>query len=98
MDKRRKLDAEALQAALAQHPAWQRDGDRIRRDFSFPSFAEAFGFMTAVALHAERLAHHPDWSNTYNKVSIALTTHATGGLSALDFELAGCIDALYAGG
>jgi 4a-hydroxytetrahydrobiopterin dehydratase len=97
MDKRRKLDAEALQAALARHPAWQRDGACIRREFRFPSFAEAFGFMAAVALHAERLEHHPDWSNSYNKVSIALTTHATGGLSALDFELAACIDTLYQG-
>ncbi len=97
MNKRRKLDAEALQAALAQHSAWQRDGDCIRRDLRFPSFAEAFGFMASVALHAERLEHHPDWCNTYNKVSIALSTHASGGLSALDFELAGCIDALYQG-
>ena len=87
MDKRRKLDSAALRAALAQHSAWQLDGACIRREFRFASFVDAFGFMTAVALHAERLDHHPDWCNTYSKVSIALTTHASGGLSALDFEL-----------
>ena len=68
----------------------------IHRDFTFVSFVEAFAFMTAVALHAERLDHHPEWSNVYGKVSITLTSHDIGGLSARDFTLARAIDAVSA--
>jgi len=70
---------------------WIRAGDRLRGEWRFENFAAAFGFMTEVAIHAERLNHHPEWSNVYNRVEIELTTHDAGGLTALDLELAGLI-------
>lgn len=70
---------------------WRKtdDGrDAIQRDFVFKSFNAAFGFMTRVALRAEKINHHPEWFNVYNKVSIVLTTHDEGGLSEKDYTLA----------
>lgn len=77
-------------------PLWSHDGIRLQREFRFRDFSEAFGFMSRVALAAEQLGHHPEWSNVWNRVSIALTTHDTGGLSTLDVDLARRIDALAA--
>ena len=71
---------------------WTFDKGMIRRDFEFRDFTGAFSFMTAVALLAERADHHPDWSNVYNKVSIALCTHSAGGITQKDFDLAFKID------
>ncbi len=87
-----------LQQALASVPNWRHDEQRraIVREFVFPDFVQAFAFMTRVALEAERRNHHPDWSNVYNRVTIALTTHDAGGLTERDFELARAIDAAYA--
>ncbi len=90
----RKLTEGEIDDALTTAEAWTRDGDRIRRRFEFPDFVEAFGFMTRVALAAERANHHPDWSNVYRSVDIALSTHDVGGLSDRDFALAKEIDAL----
>lgn len=73
--------------------AWSRDGDRLQKAFRFPDFNTAFGFMTRVALIAAAMDHHPDWCNSYREVRVALTTHAAGGLTALDFTLAAHIDA-----
>jgi 4a-hydroxytetrahydrobiopterin dehydratase len=70
------------------------DGKSISRSFKFPDFVGAFGFMTKVALLAERADHHPDWSNVYNRVEIALSTHDAGGLTERDAKLAKAIDAL----
>jgi len=84
---------------LATSPAWQHNSDRgglLVREFGFSTFAEAFGFMTQVALAAERLNHHPEWSNVYNQVRIALTTHDADGVTDLDLAMAGHIDAAYA--
>jgi 4a-hydroxytetrahydrobiopterin dehydratase len=91
-----KLIPEEREAALKVIPGWNWDGqaDAIRRSFKFKDFSEAFGFMTRVALAAEQADHHPDWSNSWNKVEIALTTHSAGGLTANDVELARRIDAL----
>jgi 4a-hydroxytetrahydrobiopterin dehydratase len=75
-------------------PHWSRDGNRLCREFRFSDFSEAFGFMSRVALAAEQLGHHPEWSNVWNRVTIALTTHDTGGLSNLDVELARRVDAI----
>ena len=75
---------------------WRIEGDCLKRSFSFKNFSEAFGFITQVALEAEKRNHHPNWSNVYNRVTIELTTHDLGGLSNLDVELAARIDALLA--
>lgn len=75
---------------------WSHDGDRdaISKTFRYANFVEAFGFMTRAAIHAERLNHHPEWFNVYNRVEVTLTTHDVSGLSPLDIELAGILDAL----
>ncbi len=91
-----RLEGAALDAALAGLPGWRRDGERLVLERRFADFVEAFGFMTRVALHAEALNHHPDWSNTWNRVTIALTTHDVGGLTAKDLELARRISGLLA--
>ena len=82
--------------ALAALPEWRlrADGLAIERDFKFADFNEAFGFMTRVALLADKHDHHPEWSNVYNRVEITLTTHDAGGLSARDVTMARAIDAL----
>ena len=75
-------------------PRWQVEAGRLKRNWQFKDFSEAFAFMTRVALLAETMQHHPNWSNVYNRVSIELTTHDLGGLSDLDVQLARSIDAL----
>ena len=84
-------EREDLRATLTQ---WQVGNDRLKRQWQFSDFSEAFAFMTRVALLAESKQHHPNWSNVYNRVTIELTTHDLGGLSNLDAELARSIDAL----
>lgn len=88
----------AMQAALARLPGWQLDAQRaaLRRQFVFADFVEAFGFMTRVALLAERMNHHPEWCNVYNRVDVVLTTHDAGGVTALDVDLALAMNALAA--
>lgn len=71
---------------------WAFDKSVIKRDFKFRDFPEAFSFMTAVAFEAEKMDHHPDWCNGFNKVSITLTTHSAKGITSQDFELADKID------
>ena len=85
--------------ALAELSGWDLvDGrDAIRKSFNFKSFNEAWGFMSRVALAAEKLNHHPEWFNVSNRVEIVLSTHDCGGLSALDIKLAKRIDAYAAG-
>jgi len=68
--------------------AWCIKEDKLHREFKFTSFVAAFGFMTQVAMLAERANHHPEWFNVYNKVVISLTTHDAGGISERDFKLA----------
>jgi 4a-hydroxytetrahydrobiopterin dehydratase len=74
---------------------WRLDQGFIRRDFKFKNFVEAFSFMTSVALEAEKMNHHPDWSNVYNKVSVTLQTHDANGITNRDLDLAQTIDRLY---
>jgi len=92
----KKLADTERAAHLADLPAWKlaegRDG--ITRSFRFKDFSEAFGFMSRVALLAEKADHHPEWSNVWNRVDILLTTHDAGGLSMRDIEMAKAIDAL----
>ena len=76
------------------HPKWTLDDTAITRTFKFPTFATAWAFMSQVALLAEKQDHHPEWSNTYNKVTIRLTTHDANGLTTRDTKLATAIDAI----
>ncbi len=91
-----KLTDDERKGALAGLPAWTYDAaaGAISRSFSFATFSEAFAFMTRVALAAEKAGHHPDWSNSYNTVEIALSTHSAGGLTDKDVLLAKAIDAI----
>ena len=88
-----KLNADEIQARLSGVPGWTQDGDRIQREFKFQNFREAFAFMTACALAAEKMDHHPEWSNVYNRVRVALSTHDAGGITEKDFELAAAMNA-----
>jgi 4a-hydroxytetrahydrobiopterin dehydratase len=88
-----KLSEPDIDAALAQLPGWQREGDEIMRMYELPSFPEAIEFVRRIADLAEAADHHPDLDIRYRKVRAALTTHDQGGLTALDFELARDIDA-----
>ncbi|MDR7033955.1 4a-hydroxytetrahydrobiopterin dehydratase [Mesorhizobium sp. BE184] len=91
---REKLDDAAIREALAKLEGWRlaADNGSISRTFTFKDFSEAFAFMTRVALAAETMDHHPDWSNVYKTVNVTLNTHDAGGLTGLDFELAGKMD------
>lgn len=93
-----KLDATQRVAALTDLPEWQAtDGrDAIMRSFRFKDFNAAFGFMCRAALVAEKMDHHPEWSNVYNRVEVTLTTHDADGLTELDIKLARAMDAIAA--
>jgi len=96
---RDRLTGEALREAMDGTAGWTlaEDGNSIRRKFTFRDFSEAFGFMTRVALAAEKMDHHPDWSNVYKTVDVTLNTHDAGGLTELDFKLARKMDRLAGG-
>lgn len=88
------LTAPDLASLATTLPSWQLVEGKLHRDLVFADFVEAFAFMTKVALVAEALDHHPEWSNVWNRVSIDLVTHDIGGLSHLDVQLAQRIDGL----
>lgn len=92
------LEPEAVSKELAKLEGWElsADGLAIRKSFKFRSFVEAFGFMTECALAAEKLDHHPDWSNSYSRVDVKLTTHAKKQLTDRDFFLAVLMDEAWA--
>lgn len=96
-----KLDTAKRDTALTELDlrGWTHDParDAIAKSYRFSDFAQAFGWMTKVALAAEKLDHHPEWSNVYNRVEVVLTTHDAGGLTALDLKMAERMDALAAG-
>lgn len=98
MSRPARLEGEARRAALEAlaTTGWEavEGRDAIRRHFRFPDFSAAWGFMTRVALLAERMDHHPEWSNRHGRVEILLTTHEAGGLTERDLGLAQAIDAL----
>ena len=77
-----------LEQALAKLPAWGLDQGKLFRHFGFDNFVDAWGFMTRVALLAETMNHHPEWSNVYGRVEIYLTTHDAGGITSKDLQLA----------
>jgi 4a-hydroxytetrahydrobiopterin dehydratase len=94
MKARDRLTDAQIADAAAQLDGWiVRDG-KLFREFEFADFIQAFGFMSSVALIAQQLDHHPDWTNVYNRVTIALHTHDRGGITSRDVELARRIDGL----
>ena len=88
------LSETELSAALPSIPAWTVASGKLHRVFRFPDFSAAFGFMARAALAAEKLDHHPDWSNAYDRVEVDLATHDAGGITRLDLELAREMDKL----
>lgn len=99
-DKAARLTDAERAAALAQAAGWTPAAGReaITKRYVFKDFSEAFGFMTRVALVAEKLDHHPEWANVWNRVDVTLSTHDAGGLTWLDFELAAAMDRIAAAG
>ena len=89
------LNNEQMISALQHLPDWHLHNGELTKTFTFPDFNAAFAFMTRVAMIAEKLDHHPDWSNSFNIVKIALISHAKGGLTARDTELAMAIEKLF---
>ena len=96
---REKLVGTERTAALADLPEWgEVEGrDAIQRTFRFRSFNEAWGFMSRIALTAEKMDHHPEWFNVYNRVEVTLSTHSAGGVTELDIKLAKAMDRVAAG-
>ena len=84
----KRLGDDEVRARLGEIPGWELVDGKLHREIRFPSFVEAFGFMTQLALIAERSDHHPEWFNVYNRVVIDLQTHDAGGISERDFALA----------
>ncbi|MCC6646731.1 MAG: 4a-hydroxytetrahydrobiopterin dehydratase [Polyangiaceae bacterium] len=94
MTRPARCDAQALSAWLAAHPAWAEDGDALRRDVAFASYAAAIAFVVAVGFLAERRDHHPELVISWRRVVVRWTTHDAGGVTALDLELAAATDEL----
>ena len=93
---RRALTNEEIEHELPRIPLWRFDDGKLQRELVFADFPEAFGFMSALALHAQALNHHPAFRNVYNRVQLELWTHDVSGITALDFELARVADTLAA--
>jgi 4a-hydroxytetrahydrobiopterin dehydratase len=90
---KRLTDAEIAQA-LATLSGWTVENGKLHREFRFQDFVLAFGFMATAAIAIEKINHHPEWANVYNRVTVDLTTHDAGGVSAKDFELARLLDSI----
>lgn len=89
---RSTLDTDEITQRLTALSGWTQQDGKLHREYRFADFVEAFGFMASVALVAERLNHHPEWSNVWNTVVVDLITHDAGGITAKDFELANAMD------
>lgn len=94
MARPKALGSDEISKRLAGLDGWSLANGKLHRDFVFADFVAAMGFMTQSALHAEKLDHHPEWSNVYNRVAVDLTTHDANGITELDFALAERMDAL----
>lgn len=90
----RKLSEAELHEALTGLAGWSLEKGKLHREYRFGSFAEAMGFMTIAAIGIEKMNHHPEWFNVYNRVNVDLTTHDAGGISARDFDLARLLDSV----
>lgn len=88
MTRPKALSAQEITDRLEALEGWSVESDKLHRSFLFSDFTEAFAFMTRAALHAEKMDHHPEWSNVYNRVKVDLITHDAGGITELDFALA----------
>lgn len=88
MPRPAKLSSEEISSALPSLPGWSVIEGKLHREYTFPDFTHAFAFMAAVATVAEKLDHHPEWSNVYKRVSVDLSTHDAGGITELDVKLA----------
>jgi len=95
MGELKRLNANEVEAGLDALPGWSLQEGKIFREFAFPDFIEAFGFMASVAILAEKQDHHPEWSNVYNKVQVGLTTHEVGGITERDILLARSINKVF---
>ena len=87
-----RLDTPQIQERLASLPGWSLRDEKLYREYQFADFVEAFGFMSRVALVAERMNHHPEWSNIYNRVTVRLATHDAGGITDQDIRLAAAMN------
>jgi 4a-hydroxytetrahydrobiopterin dehydratase len=94
---RQKLSEAEIAAALAKLPGWSYENGKLHRGFTCRDFVHAFSFMAGVALAAEAMNHHPDWSNSWNQVTVDLVTHSSGGVTARDVELAEKISQIFGG-
>src|ERR1700740_1727286 len=92
-----KLSEQQISGELGKLHGWSVVNGNLHRVFEFKDFSHAFGFMTRVALAAEKMDHHPDWSNVWNKVTVDLSTHSAGGLTRNDFDLAEKMQQIYGG-
>lgn len=88
----KRLTEEQLSAGVAQLPAWTVHEGKLRRKYQFPDFAHAIGFMAIAAPSIEKMNHHPEWSNVYNRVVVDLNTHDAGGITQKDLDLAGVLE------
>jgi 4a-hydroxytetrahydrobiopterin dehydratase len=89
-----KLSPAEVETKLHSLSGWSVVNGKLHKQFQFDSFVTAFGWMASVALLAESMGHHPEWANVYNRVTVDLTTHDTGGITELDFQLAERMDRL----
>lgn len=94
MEKARKLTAKEIGAALAGLDGWTKQDGKLHREYSFPDFVHAFGFMAAAAVAIEAMNHHPEWSNVYSRVTVDLWTHDSRGITQKDVDLAAKLEAL----
>lgn len=94
--ERKKVEMSEVERALAELPGWSVQEGKLVKTYKFGSFAEAMGWMVSAALYADKIDHHPDWSNVYNRVSVALMTHDMNALSTLDLALARRMEELAA--
>jgi 4a-hydroxytetrahydrobiopterin dehydratase len=92
---RGKLSKQEIASGMCKLDGWSVVKGHLHRVFEFKDFTQAFRFMKRVALAADRMDHHPDWSNSYNKVTVDLSTHSAGGLTKNDIDLAGKIQTIY---
>jgi 4a-hydroxytetrahydrobiopterin dehydratase len=91
----RKLSESEIQTEVVKLSGWKVVNGKLNRSLDFDNFVNAFGFMTKVALEAEKMNHHPEWMNVYNRIEINLITHDLDGISTFDVKLAGLINNLY---